>query len=394
MRYSGVRSNLRLRMKLHIRSRVLVPLLVLALLSLIPVSASAQTQTDVDNAKTAEDRAFQALLDADKVLEDGLEELERIQGQIYNLEWRISKLESALAEYGDNVKSLEERAKLIVYEAYTTGGRNMVTTAFSANDIQDLITSQALFDAATTRDLSQLDQLSAVSRQMDRLNEDLGVKEGEVQELRAEQETVVAHLEEDRKTADALHADAKKNYAAVYERYKAEQARRAAAAAAAKAAAAAAKAARSSGSSRSAGSSGAAAGVPAATTGVNCPIPNGSSFIDTWGYPRSGGRTHKGTDMIAARGSTLVAMRAGTVRLNYHPLGGRQVYVNGVDGITYYYAHLSGYANGLSNGQRVSQGQVIGFVGSTGNATTNVLHLGMIVGGRYVNPYPTVRRAC
>jgi peptidoglycan LD-endopeptidase LytH len=392
MRYSDVRGNLRLRMKLHIRSRVLTPLLVLALLSLIPVSASAQTQTDVDNARSAEDRAYEALLEADKVLEDGLEELERIQGQIYNLEWRISKLETALAEYGDNVESLEDRAKLIVYEAYTTGGRNMVTTAFSANDIQDLITSQALFDAATTRDLSQLDQLSAVSRQMDRLNEDLGVKEGEVQELRAEQETVVAHLEEDRKKADELHADAKKNFAVVYERYKAEQARRAAAAAAAKAAAAAA-AARSSGS-RSAGSSGAAAGVPAATTGVNCPIPGGSSFIDTWGYPRSGGRTHKGTDMIAARGSKLVAMRAGTVRLNYHPLGGRQVYVNGVDGITYYYAHLSGYPNGLSNGQRVSQGQVVGFVGSTGNATTNVLHLGMIVGGRYVNPYPTVRRAC
>ena len=127
---------------------------------------------------------------------------------------------------------------------------------------------------------------------------------------------------------------------------------------------------------------------------MNCPLPNGSSFIDTWGYARSAGRTHKGTDMIARRGSIIVAMRAGTIRMNWHSLGGRQVYVHGVDGITYYYAHLSGYPGGLSNGQRVSQGQVIGYVGSSGNATTNVLHLGMIVGGRYVNPYPTVRRAC
>ena len=286
---------------------------------------------------------------------------------------------------------------MIVFEAYTTGGRNMVTTAFSANDIQDLITSQALFDAATTRDLSQLDQLSAVSRQMDRLNEDLSVKETEVQELKADQEIVIAHLEEDRVKADKLHADAKENYADTYRRYKEEQARRAAAAAAAKAAAeakaAAAKAAAASRTS-SGGSSGASAGVPAATVGVNCPLPNGSSFIDTWGYARSQGRTHKGTDMIASRGSIIVAMRAGTIRMNWHSLGGRQVYVYGVDGITYYYAHLSGYPSGLSNGQRVSQGQVIGYVGSTGNATTNVLHLGMIVGGRYVNPYPTVRRAC
>lgn len=381
-------------MKSHLRPRLLIPLLVLALLSLVPVSASAQTQTDVDNAKDAEDRAYQALLDADGVLESGLEELEGIMGQIYNLEWRISKLETALGEYSDNVDSLEDRAKLIVYEAYTTGGRNMVTTAFSANDIQDLITSQALFDAATTRDLSQLDQLSAVSRQMDRLNEDLAVKEAEVQELRVAQESVVVRLEEERARADDLHADAKENYADVYQKYKEEQARRAAAAAAAKVAAAAkAAAARSAGGS-SGGSSGGAAGVAAATTGVNCPLPNGSSFIDTWGYARSRGRTHKGTDMIAARGSIIVAMRAGTVRMNWHSLGGRQVYVSGVDGITYYYAHLSGYPGGLSNGQRVSQGQVIGYVGSTGNATTNVLHLGMIVGGRYVNPYPTVRRAC
>jgi murein DD-endopeptidase MepM/ murein hydrolase activator NlpD len=384
-------------MKLHLKPRLLVPLVVLALLSVVPVSASAQTQTDVDNAKSAEDRAYQELLDADAVLEDGLEELESIMGQIYNLEWRISKLETALGEYSDNVDSLEDRAKMIVLEAYTTGGRNMVTTAFSANDIQDLITSQALFDAATTRDLSQLDQLSAVSRQMDRLNEDLSVKETEVQELKADQEIVIAHLEEDRVTADKLHADAKENYADTYRRYKEEQARRAAAAAAAKAAAeakaAAAKAAAASRSS-SGGSSGASAGVPAATVGVNCPLPNGSSFIDTWGYARSQGRTHKGTDMIASRGSIIVAMRAGTIRTNWHSLGGRQVYVYGVDGITYYYAHLSGYPSGLSNGQRVSQGQVIGYVGSTGNATTNVLHLGMIVGGRYVNPYPTVRRAC
>ena len=380
-----------MRTPLHLR--VLVPGLIVGLLALVPVTASAQTKTDVENAKTAEDRAFAALIAVDQKLEDELYELADIDGQIYNLEWRISKLETALSEYAGNVESLEDRAKLIVYEAYTSGGRNMVTTAFSANDIQDLITSQALFDAATTRDLSQLDQLAAVGRQMDRLSEDLVVKEAEVQELRSAQQTLISHLEEDRASADKLHEEAQRKYADTYKKFKAEQARiaaeKAAAAERAAAAAAARAAARSSG-----GSSGAATGVRAATVGVNCPLPNGSSFIDTWGYARSRGRTHKGTDMIASRGSIIVAMRAGTVRLNWHSLGGRQVYVNGTDGITYYYAHMSGYPSGLSSGQRVSQGQAIGYVGSTGNATTNVLHLGLIVGGRYVNPYPTVRRAC
>jgi murein DD-endopeptidase MepM/ murein hydrolase activator NlpD len=381
--------------------RVILPLLVLALLTAAPIPAVAQSKGDVDNAKSAEERAYQELLDADQVLESGLEELERIQGKIYDLEYRINKLEAALTEYGSNADSLQERARLIVLEAYTSGGRNLVTTAFGTKDIQDLITSQALFDAATTRDLSQLDQLSAVSRQMERLNDELSIKQAEVEILRAEQVAVVTQLEKDRATADRLHAEAKTNYADVYARYKAEQARRAAAAAAAKAAAAAAAARTAAGTTSGGSSPGgsssnnrAAAGVPAATTGVNCPLPNGSSFIDTWGYARSGGRTHKGTDMIAGYGSTIVAMVSGTIRANYHSLGGRQIYLYGTDGITYYYAHLSSYANGLTNGQSVNQGDAIGFVGSTGNATTNVLHLGMIVGGQYVNPYPTVRQVC
>jgi murein DD-endopeptidase MepM/ murein hydrolase activator NlpD len=367
-------------------SRTVVVLLALGLMSVIPVAASGQSKDDVDKAESAAERTYQRLLEADELLESGLEELERIDGAIYNLEWRIGKLESALVEYGDNMDSLDERARLIVLEAYTSSGNNLLTAAFSTTDIQDLITSQALFDAATTRNLSQLDQLSAVSRQMDRLSDDLAEKEDEIQTLRTEQAAVIEHLEEDRAAADELHAQAKRTYAQAYARYKAEQARRAAAAAA--------KAAAARASSGGSSSSGAAAGVPAATEGVNCPLPNGSSFIDTWGYPRSGGRTHKGTDMIAGYGSTLVAMKDGTIRLNYHSLGGRQVYIYGSDGITYYYAHLSSYAGGLSSGQSVAQGQVIGFVGSTGNATTNVLHLGMIVGGQYVNPYPTVRRAC
>ncbi|MCL1593549.1 MAG: peptidoglycan DD-metalloendopeptidase family protein [Actinomycetia bacterium] len=364
-------------MKNLITYRALLPLLLLGLLAVAPIPASAQTSGDVSRAKEAEEQAYLELLAADAKLIEGLEELERIQGKIYNLNWRMDRLEEALTEYGDNVDSLNERARLLVFEAYTAGGRNLVTTAFSANNIQDLITSQALFDEASTRNSSQLDQLAAVNRQMDRLTEELTEKEAEVQVLKVQQDAVNAQLVDDREHADELHARAQKNYSAAFARYEAEK-RRLAAVAAAKAAA----------------RTGGAAGVPAATNGVNCPIAGSNYFIDTWGYPRSGGRTHKGTDMIAARGTKLVAMRSGTVRLNSHPLGGRQVYVFGDDGITYYYAHLSSYPSGLSTGSRVGQGDVVGFVGSSGNATTNVLHLGMIVGGRYVNPYPTVRRAC
>jgi len=355
-------------------TRVLLPLLLLALLAVAPIPASAQTKGKVDAAREAEEEAFAKLRVADAALDDALHELERIEGNIYSLNWRIDKLGVAVVEYQGNVTDLNERAKALVLDAYTSGGRNLVTSAFSAESIQELITSQALFDAATTRDLNQLDQLAAVSRQMDRLTDELTTKESEVQQLRTEHQVVVDNLAVLQEAASKLHDEAEAKYAKAYRAYKAELARQAAAAAA-----------RASGGAR---------GIPNQTRNVPCPVAGNTYFIDTWGYPRAGGRTHKGTDLAAARGTPLVAMRSGTVRLNSHSLGGRQVYVYGDDGITYYYAHLSRWASGLKTGQRVNQRQVIGYVGSSGNATTNVLHLGIIAGGIYVNPYPTVRRAC
>jgi murein DD-endopeptidase MepM/ murein hydrolase activator NlpD len=348
-------------------------LLLLALLAAAPLPALAQSKQNVDNAKAEEERALEALREAEAELEQGLEELEVITGKLYNVRWRIERLGDAIQEYGDNVESLQERARLLVVDAYTTGGRNMVTAAFTAESIQQLITSQALYDAAATRDLSQLDQLAAVSRQMDRLTDELDVKEAEVAQLEAEQAYAVEQLAETQARAQRLYAEAEAKYADALARYRAEQKRLAAI--------------------RAAQKSGPAAGVPAATRDSACPFP-GSSFIDSWGYPRSGGRRHKGTDMIGGYNAPLYAMANGRVRLNSHYLGGIQVYINGDDGITYYYAHLSGYAPGLSNGERVSRGQHIGFNGTSGNASVAHLHLGMIVGGTYVNPYPTVRAAC
>lgn len=354
--------------------RALLPVLLLALLAVAPIPASAQSRSDVSKAKAAEEEAFAILREADVELEAGLEELERIEGKIYTLNWRIDRLATAITEYGEGVTDLKEQAKALIVEAYTSGGRTLVAAAFTAKTIQGLITSRALFDAAATRQLNQLDQLAAISRQMDRLTDELTIKEAEVQQLGLEQQVVIADLAEIRARADKIHHDAEAKYAKAYRAYKAELARRAAAAAAR--------------------ASGGAAGIGSQTRGVACPVAGSTYFIDTWGYPRSGGRTHKGTDMIAARNTPLVAMNSGTVRLNSHSLGGRQVYVYGDDGITYYYAHLSKWPSGLTTGQRVSKGQVIGYVGRTGNATTNVLHLGLIAGGIYVNPYPTVRAAC
>ena len=85
-------------------------------------------------------------------------------------------------------------------------------------------------------------------------------------------------------------------------------------------------------------------------------------FADTWGAPRSGGRTHTGLDMVAAMGTPLVAIENGTIwSPNWHWAGGNGLYLKGDSGDVYYYAHLQGYAGGIVDGARVGVGQVIGY---------------------------------
>jgi murein DD-endopeptidase MepM/ murein hydrolase activator NlpD len=95
------------------------------------------------------------------------------------------------------------------------------------------------------------------------------------------------------------------------------------------------------------------------------------------------------------RGHPLVAVNDGVVKLKTVNLGGIVVYLYDDAGNRYYYAHADGYASGLKDGQRVTRGQVIAYVGSTGNAGGPHLHFQIHPGGGpAVNPYPTVREAC
>ncbi|HLA67309.1 MAG TPA: M23 family metallopeptidase [Acidimicrobiia bacterium] len=137
---------------------------------------------------------------------------------------------------------------------------------------------------------------------------------------------------------------------------------------------------------------------PQPSGGKTCPVDGATSFSDTWGAPRPGGRAHHGTDLLASEGTPLVAIEGGQVwSPNWDAEGGLGLYLKGDDGDLWYYAHLSSYVPGLVDGLRLEVGQRIGYVGHTGNASVSHLHLGWYPGGYghpIANPYPVALSLC
>ncbi len=123
------------------------------------------------------------------------------------------------------------------------------------------------------------------------------------------------------------------------------------------------------------------------------PLDGPHSFINDWGFPRSGGRRHRGNDIFAQIGTPVVAVTDGVIGKASHVergLGGITLWVYGYDNNQYYFAHLSEIHPGIKVGIRVKTGQVIGYVGDTGNARTTPPHLHFQVhpgGGEPINPY-------
>jgi murein DD-endopeptidase MepM/ murein hydrolase activator NlpD len=127
--------------------------------------------------------------------------------------------------------------------------------------------------------------------------------------------------------------------------------------------------------------------------GFVCPVAGSTAFDDSWGDPRSGGRRHQGTDMFADYGTPVVAVVGGSASDNSGGAGGIALVLDGDNGEQYYYAHLQEIAAEGS----VSPGQVIAYVGDTGNARgTPHLHFEIHPGGwgTAVNPYPALASSC
>jgi murein DD-endopeptidase MepM/ murein hydrolase activator NlpD len=122
------------------------------------------------------------------------------------------------------------------------------------------------------------------------------------------------------------------------------------------------------------------------------PLRGACRFANSWMAPR-GGRYHVGVDLISPTGTPVIAVVDGTLTrtTTNSPVSGNAWWLTASSGTYFFYAHMSWLAPGLTVGSRVHAGDVIGYVGSTGNAVSPHLHFEIHpYGGGPVNPYDSV----
>lgn len=338
--------------------RRVVGLTVACALLLIPPARAAEGDRSGDVA-AAQKRANAAAA-----------RLAAAQSELAEVEREVAELERRTAQARSEVDVLATRVRDMAVRQYVNNGS---ARSITAGDLSAHARGQAMLRIVT---LGNTDDLEAYRVARD--------------DMQAGQAALRKRLEERKAAAASLRADSGKAVAELDKLAAAQRAYEAKQAAERKAAE---ERSRQQSASRRATPVRSTPSVVASGSWV-CPVQGPRSFSNDWGQPRSGGRRHQGTDILAPRGTPVVANVSGTVRGHNSRLGGISYYLQGDDGNVYFGTHLDSLA-GVSG--RVAAGTVIGRVGTSGNASGGPPHLHFEIhpgGGGPVNPYPTLAKYC
>jgi len=341
----------------------------------------AQTESELAAAKT-ELRARQSELD--KLAQ----RYATAQDELATTEDRVTEVQAQADRAAADLEIMRARLNDRLRGMYMdgdAGGLAILGVFFDGDSLAGILNRLAMLGRVLEGDDDVLSQVELQVAKLDSL-------EAELSDKRLLQTEQLAEIDKANEAAMKALEDSKSEYNTLREkvarlqeeaRKKREEAARLAAAAAA----------QSSGSS---GSSGSTTGRAVSGSGWAFPVQGPNSFINDWGFARSGGRSHRGTDIMTARNTHVVAVVAGVIKRTSpteRSLGGITIWLDGGDGNSYYYAHLTSIASSITPGTRVSAGQVIGYAGNTGNARGGEVHLHFEIhpgGGSAINPYPTL----
>lgn len=392
-------------------TRVALALIILA--STVPALAEV-TEDDVRRARQDLDRALadsQAL--GDRVQVAWARQLE--------LEHEIVVLESSISHIQIQLSGAQHQLEEVAIEMYMSAASGAPMTMVTNTNSDSYYAGIEYLREVSGTDNSLINQLMVFRSELDHQSERLREASSEQETLTAELEVMAAELLDEVSAAQVFYdrllerqrEEAEERRRREQERLRGEEERRRLEAARTTTSAApppvsvvtTAPATTTTSPTTSTTDSGDEPEDSTTTTippppppaGGSCPVAGPVSFTDTWGAPRTGGRSHQGVDMIAARGTPVVAVFEGTIhRITTGALSGDAVWLRANNGDQFFYAHLDSYGD-ITVGQRVRQGYVIGYNGSTGNAPSWLPHLHFEFhpgGGAAVNPYPLVRSIC
>ena len=374
------------------RAPRVLPLVLVLVLFAGMAPAHSTTEEEVEQARQEREAAAAERAAALDDVAEAIEAYEEINAEYQALVFQIGRVRSRIDSYEEEVRRLQDQVRQRAADAYMRGLERDPTPALFAGDgVERSILAQGVLSKALADDVAILDSLQVITGEMERLREQLTTDSVRATDLKIEAEAIAARMYD-------LLADAEVQFATAQENLQETEVARAETLRQEELERIAREEARRREELARIALLGPAGGVSdEALPGFICPVAGVTAFVNSWGAPRSGGRTHVGVDMMGPRGIPLVAVANGTIDTGYGTLGGNVVYVNADYGARFFYAHLDSYPDGLVDGQYVTKGTVIGYMGDTGNPAPGAYHLHFSIyptGSGAVNPYPTVARHC